>query len=272
MNQILITEKLYVTPELKRKKKLYKFNFILSLVIILILISFYIHSEYARNKEDEVSQDLLLSMMEQEEQISQTEVVAEEDEKIWKIMIASIEEPQAEQGIEEETEQQELQQEQQQIEQEDNGSTRVTTQKKNTVDYVTEDGEVYQSIGRIQIPSINVDYVILSETSVDWLKISPCRFYGPETPNEVGNLCIAGHNYRNKRFFSKVPTLKNGDKIKITDLNKRTVTYVVTDKYEVDPKDTSCLNQETDGKRVITLITCTNDSKKRVIIKAEEKI
>ena len=28
MNQILVTEKLYITPELKKKKKMYKFNFI----------------------------------------------------------------------------------------------------------------------------------------------------------------------------------------------------------------------------------------------------
>ena len=34
MNQILITEKLYVTPELKRKKKLYKFEFILSIPLV----------------------------------------------------------------------------------------------------------------------------------------------------------------------------------------------------------------------------------------------
>ena len=31
MNQILITEKLYVTPELKRKKKIYKFDFVIIL-------------------------------------------------------------------------------------------------------------------------------------------------------------------------------------------------------------------------------------------------
>ena len=29
MNQILVTEKVYVTPELKRKKAIYKINFIL---------------------------------------------------------------------------------------------------------------------------------------------------------------------------------------------------------------------------------------------------
>ena len=43
MNQILVTEKLYVTPELKRKKRIYKINFIISIVIIVILCSFYDH-------------------------------------------------------------------------------------------------------------------------------------------------------------------------------------------------------------------------------------
>ena len=38
MNQILITKKLYITPELKRKKKVYKVNFILSLFFLIILI------------------------------------------------------------------------------------------------------------------------------------------------------------------------------------------------------------------------------------------
>ena len=36
MNQILITEKLYITPELKRKKKVYKFNFLLSIFLVVI--------------------------------------------------------------------------------------------------------------------------------------------------------------------------------------------------------------------------------------------
>jgi len=89
---------------------------------------------------------------------------------------------------------------------------------------------------------------------------------------KCGNLCIVGHNYWNTKFFSKVPTLKKGDKIEITDLSGRTITYKVYKKYEVLPSDISCISQETDGKREVTLVTCTKDSKYRVIIKAEEII
>ena len=120
----------------------------------------------------------------------------------------------------------------------------------------------------INIPSINVNYPILSKTTDSLLKVSVCKFWGSD-PNQVGNLCIAGHNYRNKRFFSKVPTLTVGDIIEITDVNKKTLKYSVYDKYTVDPEDTSCTSQITNGKKIVTLITCTNDSKQRVIVKAE---
>mgnify|MGYP000864261159 CR=1 FL=1 len=35
MNQILVTEKLYVTPELRKKKKMYKVQFIISIILVL---------------------------------------------------------------------------------------------------------------------------------------------------------------------------------------------------------------------------------------------
>ena len=59
MNQILVTEKLYVTPELKRKKKMYKVQFFISVFLICLLSSYYIYAEYDRNKSEEVSQVLL---------------------------------------------------------------------------------------------------------------------------------------------------------------------------------------------------------------------
>ena len=102
------------------------------------------------------------------------------------------------------------------------------------------------------------------------LKISPCKFWGPN-PNEIGNFCIVGHNYKNEQFFSKVPTLENGDIIQITDLFGNTVEYEVYDKFVVLPTNTDCTSQLTNGKREITLITCTNDNKQRVIVKATEK-
>ena len=59
MNQILVTKKLYITPELKRKKKIYKFDFLLSIFLVCILISLCIYAEYDRNKSEETSQEIM---------------------------------------------------------------------------------------------------------------------------------------------------------------------------------------------------------------------
>lgn len=82
-----------------------------------------------------------------------------------------------------------------------------------------KDGTVYYTIGQIYIPSINCQYPILSSETENFdtlLKIAPCKFHGAN-PNEIGNFCIVGHNYKNSQFFSKVPKMQNGDIIEITD-------------------------------------------------------
>lgn len=124
-------------------------------------------------------------------------------------------------------------------------------------------------IGLIEIPKINLRYTILSDTSNELLKISPCRFYGPY-PNKVGNLCIAGHNYNNDKFFGNLYKLYIGDSINIYDSNNSCIVYYIYDKFEISESNTSCTNQDTDGKREITLVTCNNINKNRLVIKAKE--
>ena len=55
-------------------------------------------------------------------------------------------------------------------------------------------------------------YPVFSNYNEELLKISPCRFYGP-TLGKNGNLCIAGHNYDNSKFFSKISILHINDEI-----------------------------------------------------------
>lgn len=243
MNQILIDEKLYVTPDMKKKKKLFKIEFFLSVFLLCVLSSYAIYAEYDRNKSEQVSQEILDGIEFQ----SGTEMVEEE---VTVVVLNAI----PEEGEVAQTQ---------------------TVQTERPVDVpeeqksIASDGTVYYTIGKINIPSINVNYPILSTYSDALLKIAPCKFHGPN-PNEVGNLCIAGHNYRNSKFFSKVPSMKNGDKIEITDLGGNTITYAVYDKLIVNPDELECTSQLTGGKKEITLITCTNDNKQRYIIKARE--
>lgn len=127
----------------------------------------------------------------------------------------------------------------------------------------------FSVIGLIEINSINITYPILSTVSDELLKIAPCKFYGP-LPNEMGNLCIAGHNYNNYKFFSKLKDLNIGDTINIYDLTGNKVKYSIYDKYETDYNDLSCTSQDTNGNKEITLITCNNIKNRRRVIKAKE--
>ena len=253
MNQILITEKLYITPELKRKKKVYKFNFILSIFLVVVLISFYIYAEYDRNKSEETSLGI---MDEFNNEVQEDNTIAKNNVLVVVLSDTT--------GNNEEV-----------VIDNTNNSTDTGAQQvanRRTTQTTTE-GYRYATIATISIPKINLQYPILdgetdSEAETEaLLKISPTKFWG-SNPNEVGNFCIVGHNYRNSKFFSKVPTLENGDIIEITDLEGRTLRYSIYNKYEVVPEDLSCTSQLTNGKKEITVITCTNDSKMRVIVKA----
>ena len=79
-------------------------------------------------------------------------------------------------------------------------------------------------------------------------------------------------NDSSRKRRAKISTLKIGDTIDITDLSGKTIKYMVYNQYVVDPTDVSCTSQLTEGRREITLITCTLDSKHRTIIKAREMI
>lgn len=125
-------------------------------------------------------------------------------------------------------------------------------------------------IGIIKVKKLNIVYPILSEINNNYLKISPCRFYGPY-PNEIGNVCIAAHNYKNETFFSNLSSLINGDIITIYDTLGNNIDYIVYNVYTTNYKDTECLNQNTNNSRVVTLVTCNSvDNYYRTIVKAKE--
>lgn len=258
MNQILVTEKIYVTPELKRKKKIYKFNFIFSIFLICVLFSSYIYACYDRDKSAEVSK-VLLENTKFEKQKTNENLSLEE-----KMLIIGITE-QDKYVIGENNSQIEINEESVPMNNEIQEELIAKADK-----YLSPSGDEYSVIARINIPKIDLEYTILSKTTDELLKMSPCKFWGVN-PNEIGNFSIAGHNYIRKGvFFSDVPKLEEGDIIQITDLSGTTIDYNVYEKKLVDPKDTSDTNPVTDGTREITLITCNNDSSKRYIIKARE--
>lgn len=260
MNQILINEKIYVTPELKKKKKLYKFNFITSIFLVVILLGYYVYAEYDRNESDK-SEEILAGI-----EVVSTEVnTVAEDTTIAKLPI-KLEDDVLVVMLDEEQENEvnldEL------IQANQKASSRLDTKK-----YTTQNGAEYTTVAVVEIPKLEITYPVIysndtsEQTVEDLLKISVVKYWGPEA-NKPGNFCIVGHNYHNKKFFSKASTLEVGDSIYITDTNNKTLEYKVYDNYVVEPDNLKCTSQLTNGATDITLITCTITGKQRTIIKA----
>ena len=137
-----------------------------------------------------------------------------------------------------------------------------TTQKDS-------DSESLNSIfGIIEIPSIKIYYPVFSHLNEKLLRISPCKFFG-ESPKEKGNICIAGHNYDNSMFFSKICNLNINDEIFLFDNDGKKYIYVVTDIYEVDSSDLSPIFNYNKSEKILTLVTCNNLNSNRIIVRAK---
>lgn len=127
----------------------------------------------------------------------------------------------------------------------------------------------FKVAGVIEIPKTKVKYNVLDDPSAKAMEVGITIIYGPGL-NQTGNTVLAGHNYRNGTFFSNNNKLSSGDKIYITDLSGKKVTYTIYKKYKTDPNDFSYATRNTNGKREISLTTCTDDSGARIIIWAKE--
>ncbi len=254
MNQILITQKLYITPEIKRKKLMYKIELFLSVFLICLLFSYYIYAEYDRNKSEEVSKEILAQI---KYQVDDT-VKKDEDDKI--VVILEIPDNNTNNNENNAVD--------------DSKAVQTDPPNVDTQTYKSKDGVEYTTEAVLKIPCINIEYPVLSTTSPELLFVSLNKYHPKDLkPNEIGNYCIVGHYYENGKMFGKLHKLKNGDTAQLTDLSGRMVTYQVYDKYVVQPTDTRCTSQLSAWnmqKRELTLITCTNGGKQRLVVKLRE--
>lgn len=128
----------------------------------------------------------------------------------------------------------------------------------------------YNVVGKIEIPVINIKYFIFEKATATSIEQGVAVSYGPG-PNQIGNTVIVGHNYRNGAFFGSNKKLKLGDKVYITDNSGTRLKYNIYNIYETSPDDGDYMVRDTAGKREISLSTCTDNSKARLVIWAAEE-
>ena len=159
------------------------------------------------------------------------------------------------------------------INQDNIGLDKEKVEKSNTREYpkvkIEKTNKGYDVCAKLEIPSISLVTNVLKNYSTSALNVSVTKFWGVD-PNQIGNFCVAGHNFKNKNMFRNLKKLNVGDRLFVTDEKIGKVEYEIFDIYKVFPEDTSCLTSSITDEREVTLITCTTDSKQRIIVKAKE--
>ena len=169
-------------------------------------------------------------------------------------------------------------------EQEANASVELSNTPQNTTNDIQEEVEEkkyedvdipeklggYDVLGQLVIEKIGVRQNVLSKTENESLKLGVTKFYPPQIDiNEPGNFCICGHNWSN--ILKRLDEMEIGEQFYIiTRETKERIDYQIYDKYSCEPTDLSCLDQNQDGKKEVTLITCNPGGLTRLICKARE--
>lgn len=130
--------------------------------------------------------------------------------------------------------------------------------KSNTEDLVLNISG-YDYIGVISIPTLNIKLPIMRETDYDRLAISPCKYYGNITTND---LVLCAHDYINQ--FGKISNLKEDDIVIITDVLGNNYAYKVVLTEELNPTD---ITNMIDSHFDLTLYTCSYGALKRITVR-----
>ncbi len=131
----------------------------------------------------------------------------------------------------------------------------------------------FDTFGEIRIPSINLNMKVISNITSDAIEVASSYLYSTNGFNRPGNTVIIGHNYRNGKLFSNVTKLKVGDKIYLKTNGQKEIEYTIYKTFVTSSSDASFYNRQTNGKREISLSTCTDDADvtdNRLIILAKE--
>lgn len=150
-----------------------------------------------------------------------------------------------------------------------NSQEEVALEESEEIEELPEEYEGYTVSAKLEIEKINLETYVFEEYDEDAMWICPTKYYGPN-PNEIGNYCIAAHNYNKENMFNNIIKLEEGDYIKLTDNINGENNYIVYEVYKTDPNDTEPLSQETNNEVELTLITCSDYSSKRIIVKARK--
>lgn len=125
-------------------------------------------------------------------------------------------------------------------------------------------------LARLEIPSIGLDYILISGVRPTDLEDGPGHFPETPLPGQLGNAAVAGHRTTHGSPFIRIDEVKVGDDIVVTTLAGRFV-YVMTGQQIVSPNDYQLVIPTVDPSvATLTLTSChpKYSARQRIVVTA----
>jgi sortase A len=123
-------------------------------------------------------------------------------------------------------------------------------------------------VARLEIPKIDLDYIVVHGVGVDELKQGPGHYPDTPLPGHGGNVAIAGHRTTYGHPFYRINELDPGDEVILTTPAGRYV-YKVTEQFIVAPTQSEVLAPTADAELTLTSCHPRYSARQRIIIKAK---
>lgn len=132
------------------------------------------------------------------------------------------------------------------------------TEETEEEEYYEEEYVVLNSIGILDIRSINIRYSVWDEATQVALRYGLGHYQDSVMPGETGNATILGHNYRDGSMFQRLGQVEIGDEVIFTNLDGEDLYFYVVESEIVSADEILdyAVGDITD-QRQLTLITCT---------------
>lgn len=141
----------------------------------------------------------------------------------------------------------------------------------NALDVVSAANEAVSGklpkIGRITVPSVGIDLAILEGVSNSNMSVGAGTLKAGQMMG-AGNYALASHHMINKNLlFSPLDRVEIGEKIYLYD-GEEIFEYIIIQKEVIEASKVDVIEDQ-EGKTSVTLITCDDDGKKRLMVVGE---
>lgn len=117
----------------------------------------------------------------------------------------------------------------------------------------------YRYIGKISVPSLELELPVMDTWDYTRLKLAPCRYAGSAY---LPGFVVCAHNYT--AHFGRLKNLSPGDGVIFTDVEGNTFSYEVAEIETLSP--TAVEEMKSDGWD-LTLFSCTLGGQSRVTVR-----